>query len=849
MSSSRGQRLEQLFFAAQSLTDEERSAFLRRECVEDQSLATEVEALLAAASRSEAYFEELSARIGVRAFLSAPQARVETADFVAEAEHAKPTDELAGTVVGAYRLIREIGVGGMGSVWLAERTDGLIKRPLALKLPHIASRRVGLAERMAREREILATLTHPNIARLYDAGVTTEGRPFLALEYVEGEPIDVYCSKHQLDLHERLRLFLQVANAVAYAHAKLIIHRDLKPENILVKSDGEVRLLDFGVAKLLDETQANATQLTEVSGRALTPDYASPEQILGEPLTIATDVYSLGVVLYELCAGVRPYKLNRGSRRAMEDAIVQVDPPRPSEVGEVHWRKQLRGDIDTIVLCSLKKDPRERYPTANALVDDVIRYLERRPVLARPDSALYRARKFVQRNRVAVIGAGVVALTMVAATAVSLRYAHVTSEHARRIAVERERADSIKLFLVDMLKSADPNLAPSADTTVKDVVQDKFSNIKSSFNDDPETKIELLRVFAEVFEVLRLMEQQKEALNMQLALLGQGAPSAEYAKVLADRARAEEKLGDYETAFKSVGEALEINIALNLPRGMAENFHQLGLLHHLKGEYDKAAPLYEQALGIRRSEYGENSLEYADTLYELGVLYDDLGRHEEAELNIRRVLGTRENALGPLHTEVAEALTALGTTLSRQKKLDEAIVANTKALAVYGALFGPDNRYAHLVVNNIGHDYRRKGDLARAKLEFEKALSLTRKFYPGHPDEGIILANIGDVAYAMDEHAMALDSYRDSLPIFEAHMPEHAKILQMRLRIGLCLAKLRRFSEGEKYFEPAFVAIDANDIFTDAMVQDAAREIIDVYSAWGRNEKIPFYQSFLDKSD
>jgi serine/threonine-protein kinase len=217
--------------------------------------------------------------------------------------------EKPGDSIGPYRLARELGRGGMGAVWLAERSDGLINRPVALKLPHSALPRAGLAERMAREREILATLTHPNIARLYDAGLTDAGQPYLALEYVEGQPIDVYCRQHELGLKQRLALFAQLAGAMAYAHGKLVVHRDLKPANVLVTADGQVRVLDFGIAKLLHDNRTQATQLTELSGRALTPDYASPEQILGAQLTVTSDVYSLGVILYELIGGSRPYQL------------------------------------------------------------------------------------------------------------------------------------------------------------------------------------------------------------------------------------------------------------------------------------------------------------------------------------------------------------------------------------------------------------------------------------------------------------------------------------------------------------------------------------------------------------
>lgn len=253
--------------------------------------------------------------------------------------------------VGPYRLIRQLGEGGMASVWLAERADGLIERQVALKLPHGPWASAGLAERMARERQILAALDHRNIAKLFDAGLSANGQPYLALEYIEGLPIDEFCAStnngEPRETKARLRLFLQVASAVAYAHGKLVLHRDLKPANILVDSDGSVRLLDFGVAKLLEGGETRESRLTELSGRALTPDYASPEQIVGEPLTVASDVYSLGVVLFELLTGESPYRLTRDSRGALEDAIVRAESVRPSDVARHESRRRIRGDLDS----------------------------------------------------------------------------------------------------------------------------------------------------------------------------------------------------------------------------------------------------------------------------------------------------------------------------------------------------------------------------------------------------------------------------------------------------------------------------------------------------------------------
>lgn len=328
--------------------------------------------------------------------------------------------------IGNYRLERLLGTGGMGAVWLARRTDELVNRLVALKLPHLHLQSAIFAERFARERDILANLTHPNIAHLYDAGVSPEGQPYLAMEYVSGESLTQYCASHGLTIEQRLDRFLQVLSAVHYAHAQHIIHRDLKPSNILVREGGQVVLLDFGIAKLLVEGETAETALTRHGGAALTPDYASPEQISGEPLGAASDIYSLGVVLYELLAGQRPYELKQTTRRALEQAILTSDPRPPSEMvtGETttkeatsashRVRRALQGDLDTIVLKALKKQPEERYSTASEFADDLRRYLRGEAVSARPDSLGYRAKKWTRRHKPVLQGVGITAVVIAA---------------------------------------------------------------------------------------------------------------------------------------------------------------------------------------------------------------------------------------------------------------------------------------------------------------------------------------------------------------------------------------------------------------------------------------------------
>jgi eukaryotic-like serine/threonine-protein kinase len=369
-------------------------------------------------------------------------------------------DRTAGEQIGPYRLLRPIGQGGMGTVWLAERSDGVLTRPVALKLPLIATHPL-MRQRLARERDILAQLTHPNIARLYDAGVDAAGQPYLAMEYVEGVSITDYCAAHPISVAERVALFAQVADAVAHAHAHLVLHRDLKPSNILVTQEGQVRLLDFGIARLLqDDDAANGapdSDLTQQAGRPMTPDYAAPEQILGQAMAVPSDVYGLGVVLYETLTGQRPYHLARDASGSYREAILNAKLLPPSHrVTSPAARRQLAGDLDTIVLKALKPAPAERYATVNALVDDLNRWQQQQPILARPDSAWYRLRKFVARNRLPTAAAAAVLLALLGGGGAALWQARAAASERDRALALLERNEVALDFTEVMLTEAVP---------------------------------------------------------------------------------------------------------------------------------------------------------------------------------------------------------------------------------------------------------------------------------------------------------------------------------------------------------------------------------------------------------
>jgi tRNA A-37 threonylcarbamoyl transferase component Bud32 len=369
--------------------------------------------------------------------------------------------ERAGDRVGPWRLVESLGAGGMGDVWKAERADGVMERTAALKLPRAEWIDRGLVERMARERTILARLQHPNIAVLYDAGLTVEGRPYLALEYVAGVAIDAFARDRHLDVRQRVRLMVPVVRAVAYAHSRLVIHRDIKPGNVLVTEDGQPKLLDFGISKLMqgDTGAADETALTRLAGRALTVAYAAPEQLLGQPVTAATDIYSLGVMLFELVAGLRPYRTT--TAHALEQEVVRGDLRRPSDVAtDKVNRTALRGDLDAIILAALKLVPEERYDSASALADDLERYLAGEPVRAQPDSRAYRLRKFIVRNWVPVSAASAAGAALLIGSATALWQADLAREQA-------DAAAALNTFVLSLIRQADPHA--SRETKASDV--------------------------------------------------------------------------------------------------------------------------------------------------------------------------------------------------------------------------------------------------------------------------------------------------------------------------------------------------------------------------------------------
>jgi serine/threonine-protein kinase len=725
-----------------------------------------------------------------------PKLEVDSADE-AGAEGEKPGD-----AVGSYRLVRELGSGGQGAVWLAERGDGLIRRQVALKLPHGAWKRAGLAGRMAREREILASLAHPNIARLYDVGLTAQGQPFLAIEYVEGRPIDEYCRQHELALSSRLRLFAQVGSAVAYAHAKLVVHRDLKPANILVTEEGQVQLLDFGIAKLLEEGQAKETELTERAGRALTPAYASPEQIRGEPLTIASDVYSLGVILYELLTETRPYNPKGDSRGALEDAILRTEPPRPSDVAHPRWRKELRGDLDTILLKALKKEPEHRYPTVHAFADDIDRYLGGRAVLAQPDSVWYRARKFVLRNRLAVSAAGILLTAIVGG-------ASVVAWQARVALAEKARAEEVKEFIASVFREADPTRGEGKVLSAVALLRQAERRLTDRGEGDPGIQLELLSILGESLFGLQENADSARVLESALRLHESAAvddPLLE-ARLNLRLSQAHEYLGRHDEARSELERSfalLEDSGNAGRPLFVEAKLHE-SALGILLSDYEVAERAAHEAIDAASAALGPRSSEVATGLQQLSHVYTLTQRRELAVEPARQALDLLLEIHGndAAHPKVIESTLYYAQALNVVGDFEGSAALWEKASANAARVFGDDSRIFGESLSGAVPLEIETGHLRVAIQNARLAIAIyLKEGEPGSATHAGRVRKLGSALLAARESREAAEQLERAVELSVASQSK-LDALHARGSLGLALAHLGRFEEADRHLQQA----------------------------------------------
>jgi eukaryotic-like serine/threonine-protein kinase len=735
---------------------------------------------------------------------------------------------MMGDRIGPYRVLRTLGVGGMGEVYLAERADAQFEQQVAIKVVHGGSLAVGMHSRLKLERQILAQLDHPNIAHLLDGGALPDGSAYLVMEYVDGLAIDAHCDSNRLGINARLKLFQTVCDAVHYAHQNLIVHRDLKPSNILVTASGIPKLLDFGIAKLLDDRQVarHAVAMTQADIRVMTPDHASPEQVRGQAITTSSDVYVLGVLLYRLLCGSGPMLITSMRLTEIERAICEKDPPLPSQtiksedsassqtiaqargVTPHRLRRTLSGDLDNIVLKAMRKEPERRYASAQQMASDIQRYLDGRPVIAHPDTLSYRSAKFVRRHWLPVTaGISAALLVMAFAATTYTQSRHIAAERDRvaqqreRAENERTRAEEISGFLINLFKLSDPEENRGNQVTARELLDSGATRLRAGLQDQPATRAALLSTVGTVYDSLGQYRDALPLLNEALQLQEQAHDNAQV-ETLLELGRAYIGAGDLPAAEAPLQQALHRAQSDAGPRSVATGhaLWTLGMLRFQQGQISQAKELYIRSLAILESSKAPET-DVSPVLSDLAAAYIGDQQWPLAKQAYEQALEIDRRVLGDDHPKIAFRLQNLAIVAQNSGELNEAESLYRDALRREERSYGDRHPETAVTKGNYGLLLLREGRLAEAEPLLRDAVSIQLILYgPEHYKVGyarvslaILLHDKGDLAGSESEFRQALAIYDKSLPAnhqYRAALLMHfARLLVDRGRYTEALAR------------------------------------------------------------
>ena len=837
MKPERWERIQELFHQAADLPETERAAFLDAECEGDAALESEVFSLLEADAQQALIDRTLA----------------EVADGVLETSPSR--ESVPQHEFGPWRMTSILGEGGMGVVYLAERSD--LGSKAAIKILRDAWLSPLRRERFAAEQRTLAQLSHPSIAALHDAGTLPEGTPWFVMEYVEGVPITTHCSEHNCSIEERLRLFREVCEAVQHAHSHLVIHRDLKPSNILVREDGSVKLLDFGISKQLDSVDAVAEQ-THTAVRLMTPAYAAPEQIRGEPVGVHSDVYSLGVVLYELLVGRLPFDLSGRSAAEAEKILLEREPERPSaaarrmefvstkvpkatSIGKGAW-----SDLDVVCLTAMHKDPQRRYRTVDALVRDVDHFLKNEPLEARADSARYRIRKFVSRNGRAVAGTAAAVIGIILLTG----FYTVRMASARNTALaEASRAERLQKFTLDLLQGGDEAVGPSDSIRVVTLV-DRGVQEARSLTREPATQAAIYETLGSIYMKLgkypRADSLLRTSLDERRSLFGPDHPDVAESLVALGQLR--EAQAEYDSAESLIGRGLRM-AKKNLPVGhpaIAKATVALGQALEEKGEYDRAITVLDTAvmlqseggksspelsetlsalanthfyaghfaisdslnrktLAMDRRIYGPMHPHVADDLMNLGAIQQEFQNYPAAEGFYRQALVITRGWYGENHPETASNLTLLGRALVSEKRFDDAAAMLRQAVTIQEKVYGPVHPRVASAINELGRVAQQQGNLDEAEADFRRMMQIYQTVYHDkHYLIGVAESNLAGVYKDRKQYDQAEKLFRDAIRRYTQELsPDHQLMGIAKVRLGETLLAEKKNDEAAQIFTAA----------------------------------------------
>ena len=834
---TRWKKIQEIFWQALKLKANEREEFIANEC-DDKRMREEVYSLLKAHKQESV--------------LDIPIDSIRESVFI-QADNRN----LIGEVIGRYEILSQIGTGGMGTVFLAKRADGEYEQKVALKLlkGYITSEEQKTRFRL--ERQILASLQHENIARLFDGGVTSTGQPWFVMEYIDGLSITDHCDKNRLNIRERIELFLNVCSAVRYAHQKLIVHRDLKPSNILVTSEGQVKLVDFGIARMLNDEQASDRTSATESIIPLTPAYASPEQLRMESISTSSDQYQLGVILYELLTGFRPYQIEGYSISRVEEIVCMTDPAQPSallnqenfksEANTVlkcratdskQYAKELRGDLDYILLKALRKEPEDRYQSAEQMADDLKRFLNQEPVIAHPASKWYKTAKFLKRHTIESAAAGITIVLVVIYLFTLTWHSAQTQAALEQAKIEAEKSEQVVAFLVRMFESGDPYENYGDSLRASELLEQGEENAEKLQN-QPEVQAHIYDVIGRVYQ----------------------------------------SLGEFEQSANVLGKSVELRKNNNLGNSitLADSYYHLASSKHHIGDYSEADELFNIALDIYRNNPNHLSVEYANTLYLAAKIKTIRGEPSEAISMHKNSLGMRKDLLGESHRDVASGYHALGETYLYAGQPVRSLEYLDKAFDLYSELFGSNHPHLAGVHETMARSYQDLDNYDDAEQHLKRALSI-RKSVLGedHVETGISRKSLADyyrkrrnfekaeeiylelldgmndpnplrrpVVQAMAElytqkelHELAEPYYRQTVELLKSTLSStHPRLLKSELRLGKNLLALNKFEESESILVKLIDKLEnLNDDNYSEILNQSVAAMVELYESTGQHD-------------
>lgn len=794
-------------------------------CGDDEKLRKEVQKFLVSIEDSSEYWTTLfqSNRLFIGEITDNYE-DVSNSGFLKKAVSLPDVEDIIPDHVGPYKIKKRIGFGGMGEVYLASRIDEKFNQNVALKLIRHGITSQNQAYRFEQERTILSSLNHSNIARLLDGGISKDGRSYYVMEYVDGIPITEYCAINHCDLNERINLFKQVCKAVQYAHSNFIVHRDLKPDNLLVNGDGVVKILDFGIAKLIDDSLDEQSLLQTSTGlRMLSLKYAAPEQITLDSITTATDVYSLGILFFELVTGSHPFNLSK-SLQETEYIIRNKEPEKPSSVSTL-WKTELKGDLDAIILKALRKESTERYDSTQGMLDDIERFEKSLPVSARHDSLIYRSRKFVKRNSLSL---SFITFILILSIGFTLFYTQRISEEKRIAELQAQKAEQITLFLMDMFEASSPAQSGGEVVTSRDMLI-RGEMEAEKLEGYPEIKAQMYEVIGEIYRRLGQYDKSESLLRQSISIRHEI-----YGNHHAETVGTYDKLGlllinkgEFFAADSLLSLALNIreNHIHSTGPDMAETLSNLAYAKRRVGDTENAEQLYRRSLEIRERTLGKDHPLTIENMNSLGIVLHFKARYRETESLFREILQRRENLLAPIHPDVAISQNSLGALLMNLGDYQEADSLLNRALTVRRKLYGDNHPFVALTLNNLAISHIEQGKLSEANDFVNDAYRIRLdQLGHNHTNTAISKFTIAKLMLETSRPDSALKLYEEAYQTFFNNLsPEHSLTARTMVGIGTAYLEKNDLEKAKLYFEEGYKKVQA--VHTEESLEHALASI------------------------